>query len=167
MTHDARAVANFLLDHADSTERKLTLMALLKIMYFAHGWHLAKLGTPLVRNAFEAWREGPVIRAVYNCFQSCGAGVIHHRATRFNPTSGKYEIVPYALGEEQAKLLTDVFGVYGHINAFILSDLTHEPGSPWDSVWNASSKHITLGMRITNEDIRNYFLTSRPPSQLQ
>jgi uncharacterized phage-associated protein len=167
MVHDARAVANFLLDHADSIGKKLTIMALLKIIYFAHGWHLAKFEGPLIRNAFEAWQEGPVVRVVYNCFRDAGTKSINSRATQFNPAVGRYETVSYTLGEEQAMLLRNIFGAYGHLNAFKLSDLTHEPGSPWDLVWNAPPEKITLGMRITNEAIRRHFLTSRPPSQLQ
>ena len=142
-------------------------MALLKIIYFAHGWHLAKFGTPLIRNGFEAWQEGPVIRAVYNCFRCSGPKIINNRATQFNPNFGRYEIVSYAIDGDQAELLRNVFSAYGNLNSFRLSDLTHEPGSPWDLVWNAPPQNITLGMRITNEAIRDHFLASRPPSQLQ
>ena len=142
-------------------------MALLKIIYFAHGWHLAKFGSPLISNGFEAWQEGPVIRAVYNCFRCSGAKVISNRAARFNLDLGRYEIVSYLIDGDQAELLRNVFSAYGNLNAFKLSDLTHELGSPWDLVWNAPPQNITLGMRITNEAIRDHFLASRPPSQLQ
>jgi uncharacterized phage-associated protein len=161
MDHDARAVANFLLDYAESEGRKLTIMALLKIIYFAHGWHLAKFGRPLIRNPFEAWRDGPVVRAVYDCFRDSGTKVIDRRATKFNPVSERYEPVSYSLDQEQATLLRNVFGAYGHLEAFRLSNLTHEPGSPWDMVWNAPREKITLGMRISNEAIKKDFLLSR------
>jgi len=42
MAYDARGIANYLLDYADSKRQSVTTMSLLKILYFAHAWHLAK-----------------------------------------------------------------------------------------------------------------------------
>jgi len=166
MAHDARAIANFLLDHAESRGRKLTVMALLKIIYFAHGWHLAKFGKPLISNEFEAWQEGPVVRVVYTCFRESAGNPIGDRARRFNAISRRYEQVRYNICKEQSQLLVNILDAYGHLHAFRLSELTHEPGSPWDQVWNAPERKITVGMRIENEAIRRHFLASRPPKQL-
>ncbi|MFM9718924.1 Panacea domain-containing protein, partial [Streptomyces galilaeus] len=44
-------------------------MTLLKVLYFAHAWHLAKYGKPLVAQPFEAWRHGPVNRVVYDQYK--------------------------------------------------------------------------------------------------
>ena len=60
--YDARAVANFLLDHADARGLSLTQLMLLKLLYFSHGWYLNRFKSPLVENEFEAWEHGPVIR---------------------------------------------------------------------------------------------------------
>lgn len=163
MAHDSRAVANFILDYAETQGRRLTLMALLKVLYFAHGWHLAQFGTPLIRNAFEAWQYGPVVRIVYDCFRTHGRKLIDGRATRFDPITGKREVVSYALTDADATLLRNSFSLYGGLDAFTLSNLTHEPGSPWDRVWNATGGRVTLGMRIPDEFIREHFLSSRPP----
>jgi uncharacterized phage-associated protein len=165
--HDARAIANFLLDYAESEGKKLTIMSLLKIIYFAHAWHLAKFGEPLIRNPFEAWHNGPVVRAVYDCFRDYGPKVIDGRATKFNPLNEAYEPVGYRLNQKQAAILRNVFGAYGHINAFRLSDMTHEVGSPWDLVWNAPRDTVNLGMRISNDSIRLDFLSSRSHFPLQ
>jgi uncharacterized phage-associated protein len=159
--HDARAISNFLLDYAESEGKKLTVMSLLKIIYFAHGWHLAKFGRPLIRNPFEAWHNGPVVRAVYDCFRDYGSKVIDDRATKFNPLSESYEPVDYRLNPEQATLLRNVFGAYSQMNAFQLSDMTHQAGSPWDLVWNSSRDTVNLGMRISDDSIRLDFLRSR------
>lgn len=164
--HDARAVANFLLDYAELRGKKLTIMALLKILYFAHGWHLAKFGSPLVRNGFEAWRDGPVVRSVYYCFRQHRKDPIRTRATRFDPATEKYEKAKYYLNDEQAGLLKWVFDTYGHLNAFQLSSLTHEPGSPWDLIWNGPRDKIVLGMRISDDLIRGHFLMSSSTSPL-
>ncbi|MGH6962497.1 MAG: Panacea domain-containing protein, partial [Dongiaceae bacterium] len=69
MPYDARAVANCLLDYADSKSSEITLLTLMKVIYFAHGWHLARFGQPLVTNHFEAWERGPVVRVLYDEFK--------------------------------------------------------------------------------------------------
>ena len=46
---------------------------------------------------------------------------------------------------------------YGHLHAFELSKMAHEPGGPWDRVWNAPGGRISLGMRISNATIREHF----------
>ena len=48
-TYDARAVANFILDLAERDGRALTQVALLKILYFAHGW----VGSSFIRTAAD------------------------------------------------------------------------------------------------------------------
>ncbi len=162
MAHDARAVANFLLDCAEGQGKRLTIMALIKIIYFAHGWHLARSGAPLISNPFEAWQHGPVVRVVYDCFSDHGSHPITSRATRFDPISQAHEVVRSSFTVEEAALLGDVFKAYGWLDAFRLSEITHATGSPWDRVWNASDGKITLGMRIPNESIRQHFLAAQP-----
>jgi len=158
MAHDARAVANFILDYAETQGRRLTDMALLKILYFAHGWHLAQTGSPLIRNEFEAWKHGPVVRVVYECFRDHGEDPINSRATRFEPQTGRREIVGYSFSDFESALIKDIFDAYGSLGALRLSDLTHEPGSPWDMIWNAPDGRVTLGMRIPNAAIREHFV---------
>ena len=36
---------------------RLTHIAINKVMYYAHGWHLAKYDLPLIRQEFEAWKD--------------------------------------------------------------------------------------------------------------
>jgi uncharacterized phage-associated protein len=162
MAHDARAVANFLLDYADSRKKSVSVMTLLKIIYFAHGWHLARTGEPLVRNAFEAWRHGPVIRCVYECFRGCERSPIETRASRFDAATQTRQIVAYSFTAAERNFLQGIFDAYSPFGALQLSDLTHEENSPWDQVWNAPGGKVTLGMRLSDVAIRTHFLASGP-----
>jgi len=67
--HDARAITNYFLDRAAQRGMAITIMTLLKVLYFAHAWYLAKKNAPLVGQPFEAWRHGPVNRVVYDQFK--------------------------------------------------------------------------------------------------
>lgn len=159
MPYDAREVANFVLDYADQKRLPLTIMALLKLIYFAHGWYLAKHGTPLVRNRFEAWRGGPVVRIVYEGLKGSGKQPIQKRLTRFDPVSGITYLASPHLREDDAHFVKNIVDVYGPLHAYKLSDITHEPGSPWDLIWNDACGSSHPGMVITNDRIRQHFLT--------
>jgi uncharacterized phage-associated protein len=67
------AVANEFLTIARSKGTPLTPMKLQKLVYFAHGWFLAlNPGQPLISERVEAWKYGPVIRALYSQFRDYG-----------------------------------------------------------------------------------------------
>jgi uncharacterized phage-associated protein len=157
MPHDARDIANFLLDYAEDKGTSLTIMALLKLIYFAHGWHLARYEQPLVKNAFEAWQYGPVVRAVYESFSESGKKPITIRACKFDPVKAKYSRATYNLTAEERALLQNVFEAYAYFHAFKLSDMTHEENSPWHMIWNNVDSSSRPGMQISNSSIKEHF----------
>ena len=161
MTHDARAIANLILDFADKQNVSATNMSLVKLIYFAHGWHLALSGNPLVgEEEFVAWQYGPVIKSVYRSFKEFGDKPIKKRAYIFEPIKNSLKIAESNFSEFELKLIEDTVGTYGHLHAYRLSELTHEPGSPWDQIWSKGSQEVVLGMRIPNELILKHFLKS-------
>lgn len=47
------------------SEGKFTNLQIQKILYFANMLHIGKMGQPLIRNKFLAWKYGPVVRELY------------------------------------------------------------------------------------------------------
>jgi uncharacterized phage-associated protein len=162
MPHDARDIANYFLDYAEKQGAPLTVMALLKLIYFAHGWQLAQSETPLVKNAFEAWQYGPVVRAVYECFSDNGTKPITTRANKFDPIKAEYFQAVYSLSADEEALLQHVFHAYAHFHAFKLSDITHEEDSPWHKIWHAENSATHPGMQISNSSIKEHFQRHAP-----
>ncbi len=156
--HDAREVANFLLDYADQRLQPLTNMALLKHIYFAHGWHLAAIGGPLISNRVEAWQYGPVIRSVYECFKSNEDRPIVGRAEIFDLSTGEIVKAEGDFSNASKDLMKFAFEYYSRFTAFELSSITHEDGGPWDRVWNRGEGKVQLNMEITDSAIREHFL---------
>ena len=103
----------------------LTPMKLQKLIYFAHGWHLALTGKPLVDEPFEAWKYGPVLRTVYFEFNHYGANIVAQESPRGTQKLPR-EIVP---------LIDKILRRYGHYSAGTLSALTHVKDSPWSIVY--------------------------------
>lgn len=155
--HDARAIANFFLDRADSRGTTLSIMTLLKVLYFAHAWYLAKEDKPLIAQQFEAWDYGPVSRVVYDQFKKFGKSPINTRAVSFDPNKVSYCPASCILDSETENFLCDIFDYYSQFHAFKLSDLTHEKGGPWDLIWSAAAKRAVPGMYIPNDLIAAWF----------
>jgi len=57
--------------------------------------------------------------------------------------------------------LRHIFDYYSQFAAFLLSDLTHEKGSPWDVVWSAAAARAVPGMYIPNQIIAAWFKQRR------
>lgn len=155
--YDAREVANLLLDLADARQVKLTQMQLLKIIYFSHGWFLAAYRVPLVRQNFEAWDYGPVIRIIRDCFKTFGKSPITSRAEKMDLLTGEFTAVQPNLQASHAAFLEQIFLAYYMRGAWELSDMTHERDSPWDRIWNSREPIGRLGLRISEEEIRRHF----------
>src|SRR5579863_5916425 len=156
MGHDGRAVANFILDFCDSCGRKLSHLALQKIVYFCHAWSLVKLKKPLIKHKFEAWEYGPVLQYLYREFKPYDRRLIDGRAEKINSLTGKKEKVTYNFDEETRSLLVRVVDCYSQMDPSCLVELSHEKGGPWDKVWNHNGK-INPGMVIENAEIENYY----------
>jgi len=141
MPYDAKAIANYFLELAERDDKEISPLKLQKLVYFAHGWHLAIKGQPLLTDRIEAWEWGPVIPDLYHDLKEFGNGpikrrileAIHSGETRFTivvPTIDRYPDSEANAFTKQ--LLERIWQVYGKFTAIQLSNMTHEDGSPWD-----------------------------------
>lgn len=154
---DARAVANFFIHRAGELETQLTVMTLLKVLYFSHAWYLAKYNQPLIGQPFEAWKYGPVNRVVYEQFKNYGRKPIDKYAESLDIDTMSFKPTPFLFDNETTKFLGDILKYYSQFHPFKLSDLTHETGGPWDQVWSEAERRAVPGMIISNELIARWF----------
>lgn len=132
--HDARAVANKLLDLARKDGNQLTVMQIIKLVYFCHAWMLALYHRPLINQPVEAWRYGPVIHDVYQSFKKY----------RDAPITSPVLANDGEFGDEEEYIIEQVYQKYGYLSGFRLSQLTHAPGTPWQQVWTANGQHSII-----------------------
>ena len=163
MPNDARAIANEFLKLAKEEGKQIDPMKLQKLVFFAHGWHLALMDRPLINEKVEAWRYGPVIPSLYHEFKTFGNGPITECATVLNPErtpSGSIRFflsAPEIVGPDTdsvRQLIKRVWDVYGKLSGIQLSNLTHALDSPWAKT---PDKEIR-GTDISDEDIKAYFV---------
>ncbi len=152
MSHEPLAIANKVLGVASERGLSLTIMQLIKLVYFAHGWTLALLGKPLVNDEPQAWQHGPVYPSIYNEFRGFGSRPIERTAK--NSWSGTdYET---KLSDDELSVLEQVVSAYGKTHAFELSSRTHQKGTPWDQVYQGG---VGKFQPIGNDLIKTHFDT--------
>lgn len=122
MGYDARQIVNWFIMRAAREGKSLSIMSLLKLAYIAHGWYLEITGRPLFKNRVEAWQYGPVIPDVYKTFRPQGV-----------TTASPHPAYPPNVSAQDEQFLEQIYGIYGNMSPFRLSELTHEPGGPWET----------------------------------
>jgi len=137
--YPAPAIANAFLERHGGLGR-LTQMQLQKLSYFAHGWNLAVNGTPLVDEEFQAWDYGPVSPKLYDHTKYFGSSPIDRPITEGDDDKMMFFLLNKQLAApvyraqflaSESAVIDRVYARYGTLSAFQMSQLTHQPGTPW------------------------------------
>ncbi|KUR71540.1 MAG: DUF4065 domain-containing protein [Negativicutes bacterium] len=145
---DARIVANKFLELAQDDARGLTPMQVLKLVYIAHGWSLGIHGRPLIEQSVQAWQYGPVIPDLYHAMKGFGGGFV----AGYLP-SRAYE-TPDRLTGQEARLIEDVYRLYGHMTGIQLSRITHAENTPWSMTYEPGSSGEVIPADLIAEHYR-------------
>lgn len=141
MAHDARAVANKLLEICEQKGISITLMQLIKLVHLSNGWWMTySNGEPLVIAEAQAWQYGPVYPQVYRSFKKFGSGKISEKA--INKSTGDIYFADFS--ESEVSLMESVVDAYGKLHAFQLSDMMHQPGTPWHDVFTTQGPYAPI-----------------------
>ena len=146
MAHDSRAVANEILRIGQEKGIKMSMMKLIKLVYFAHAWMLGVTGKPLCSDSVEAWPYGPVFRELYNDLPYEGSQVVNKLIE--TPFGGAYTS---SFSTDEKSVMSRVVDVYGDLDAFQLSDITHQPGTPWFQTTNSKGNFSKIENKIIKE----------------
>lgn len=155
--YEARKICNLLLANFDSTEFDITNLRINKLLFFIHAESLSERHDGLIRNHFEAWQFGPVIRPVFDAFKIHGDRPISAPARYLDYATGTTIPVPHEdIRPEDVELIEREFLRYNQFTTGQLVQLSHEIGGPWDIVYRAWLSDGTKSQRISNELIRRY-----------
>lgn len=97
---------------------EIDAMSLEKLLYYAQAWSLAITNTPLFADEIQAWRNGPVVPAVYAQHKQ------QDRVCEWR-SGDAHNVAPTT-----AKLIGMIGAHYGHMKGYQLSKLTHDE-APW------------------------------------
>lgn len=148
--HTADEIAQYLLwlvaNENPEDPDYLTPLKLQKLLYFVQGWHLAETGGPAFGEEIRAWRDGPVVRPVYERFSDFGKRPITDAPEK-----------PPELAPETRAIVESVWGRYKAFSAFKLSDMTHDQ-SPWREARGSRARGEKSNAVISQESLRREFV---------
>lgn len=146
MKYSAMDIANWFIwrNSLEGDENEeMTLLKLLKLLYYADGCFLALDKGELFPEKIVAWEHGPVVEEVYRAYSKdpyklkCDDKL----ANKINKN------------EDDKALLEQVFEVFGAYTAWALRNKTHKE-TPW---LNATGEGKYLNKEISKEDMKSYF----------
>lgn len=153
ISHDSRAVANRILEKSRVKNQgidSLSIMKLLKLVYFAHGWSLVFSDVPLVQQSPQAWKYGPVYEDIYDSLSNWGKNTIK---TLIIDEKTK---LPYSemFTASQDRVIDFVLEKYSNFSAFALSDKTHQLGTPWDISFKGDGVYSEISNNLMQKHYR-------------
>ena len=129
----------------------MTNLRLNKFLYFAQGYALGRLGRPLFEDRIEAWDKGPAVPSIYRRYKGSGSNFLKDEP--FDESS---------VTEEEHNLLIEVFSTFDKYSTSELISITHQPGTPWDCVYEENASN-----EIPVASIKGYFEKNTPKRKLK
>lgn len=127
-------------------DQETTPLHIVKLVYLCHGWMLGITGDPLVAEPVVTGRFGPVLRSLYDRYEIFGAeqidgpeqnGVEHPELAPIHRA-----VIDFVHGAYKDELDTD------------LSELTHEPGTPWSEIYTSQGLDAVIPAELIQSHYR-------------
>jgi uncharacterized phage-associated protein len=150
--HTSTTIANFFIEKGVQENKPVDQMKVQKLVYFAHGWHLAIAGKPLLNESIEAWPFGPVIPSLYHVLKHSGKQPIRTIIKTDYTTSEDKELISY---------LERIWKLYSPFTGIQLSNMTHEETAPWSAIAKEFKNQIPPNTSLRDEIIRDYFMIKK------
>ncbi len=145
-SYDARLIAN---EFLRLNGGPMSQMRLQKLVFMAHGWNLAINRAPLVADRIEAWDGGPVIRSIWNHLRDVGYDANGQLLVAANGAPSSAD-----LSVSERGIIEHVWRRYGGYTGLELSNITHEPGTPWSNAYFGRGRNAQL----SQSDIQTHFV---------
>jgi uncharacterized phage-associated protein len=147
MPYSAKAVANTFLEFAETEGRTLTNTKLQRLVFLAHGFHLGINGEdfPLVREAFVASDEGPVVPELDSALRLCA--VTPCGKLEVDAANGP-DVIPE--GSPERKVVRHVWDFLKDQSASYLSEVTRDSNSVWKNARRKSANYPISTEAITD-----------------
>lgn len=152
MSYPASLIAYAFTKKGIEENKPVTQMKLQKMVYFAHGYHLAKFNEPLVDEIFEAWKYGPVVPAIYQTYKLYGSRDINDTFL-VELFDGNMDLSK--IDTKGWEAISYTWDVTKDLSALNLSIWSHKNGSPWAAAFTPDVNNIP----IKNDVIKNFFIS--------
>ncbi|HGH6013363.1 TPA: Panacea domain-containing protein [Vibrio mimicus] len=137
--------AKALLQRASENGIQVSNLKLQKLAYYCQGYHLAQYEEPLFDEDLKAWDHGPVVRSLYEEYQTYKKGTI--TASVGNAIS--------ELSGRAVQTIDFVLMTLGNMGAWQLREKSHRE-APWLAHVSKESKKVDY-QTITHQELIDFF----------
>lgn len=141
--YNSLTIAHYYVKKSLDTQVPITPHKAEFMVYFAHGWHLAIEGIPLISERVGAMRHGPAIKSINKFYNK----VKDIYATLDLSVLGEIKELDY-------EFLDGIWAFYGHLNEIEMLSLCLESGTPWNMTYEASSADLYIDNRVIKQHYR-------------
>ncbi len=150
-----RAATDYIIIQMEDEGLPLNLVKLQRLLYAAYAWHLAFTeGARLFEEHFEAWKFGPVNRAIQERFRDFSS--FYSPITRNDRWFSLTSEIDRKLNGEEKEHLDLVLSIYGHMTAFELEEMLREE-DPWKIARTGLGLDENSSRQIPDEIILEYY----------
>lgn len=125
----------------------ITLLKVLKLLYYSEGCSLALDNGSLFLEDIYAWRHGPVVKEVYNFYDKDPYNL------PFGTDEDEAAVETIDSNPCDSNILEQVFNEFGQYSAWALRDQTHKE-EPWIEATNNGE---VMNRIINRETMKRYF----------
>ncbi len=131
--YNALTIAHYFVSKSINSNVKITVHQAEFMVLFAHGWHLAIDGRPLIHDQAKAWRHGPVIEVVHKFYskQKDIAAILNIEMME-------------QIKDRDRDFLDGLWRYYIDLSEIQMLDLCTDYGTPWYMVHGKSSGALLI-----------------------
>lgn len=150
MAYSASLIAFAFVQKGIEEGKFVTQMKLQKMVYMAHGYHLAIYNEPLIKEEFQAWKFGPVVPSIYQDYKLYGSD----RIIDIGLISSTYNVADlHQLDNKAVEAIDYTWQATKGLSATDLSSWSHRKEGPWYKVYKPGE----MDLSIDNDSIKQYF----------
>ena len=152
--HSSLLVSDYILTQAAKSDIRLTPFQIIKLVFIAHGRHLAVTNKPLLIDRIEAWKHGPVIPVLYHelkIYEDSPVSTLRYCNTPVN-SNIRDKFFNSILSKDALNVINEVVKEYGDWTVSELYQLCHEDESPWATCYTGR-----YGVEIPDSVIQTYY----------
>jgi uncharacterized phage-associated protein len=122
----------------------MSTMKLQKLVYYSQAWSLVWDEKPIFTEPIQAWRDGPVVRDLYNVHR--GEFTLS-KINRGNPKK---------LSDSEKETIDAVLDAYGEYDGATLSRMSHDE-YPWRLARGSTPDGEICDIEITRDSMREFY----------
>ena len=158
---EAEKAANTVLWLLHQHGGRLSVLKLVKLIFFADRLHLIRYGRPIFGGRYSALPHGPVPSELYETMSKAGDATKDYRRVGYDLEALNSYNEEY-LAESDLEVLSEINKALGSKDKWALRDLSHEL-KPWKNNFKADGEDPRESFAIPYED----FFADFPPEKMQ